>query len=478
VTCDLVVIGAGAAGLAAARTARSAGRSVALVDVAPPGGDCTHYGCVPSKTALDVAHRVAGARAAQQWGLPPVADVDFGQVMSHVRAVIADVERDESPQQLAGEGIDLVRGWARFTGPHSIDVDGRRLDASRFVLATGAHAAIPPVPGIGDVAHLTNRNLFELAERPAHLLVLGGGPIGVELAQAFAQLGSRVTLIEAAPRILVKEEPEVSSIIAAVLERDGVEVRTGAAVEQVSAGPALQLAGGGTVSGSHLLVAVGRSPAAAGMGLDRAGVVTGSRGEIVTDRYLRTSARHIFAAGDCTSLLQFTHVADEQGRLAAGNAFASQRAVPGLPGGLKAFDTRVVPWVTFTDPEVGRVGMSEQQAFAAYGRRARVAVVSLAEMDRPRTAGHTDGYLKLIAGPRRLAPSHLLDEVIGLTAVSPAGGELAAYGALAMQTRMLAARLAQTTAPYPTYSIGLRLAAARLFGEFGGSSWRPAAPGT
>ncbi len=284
--CDLVVIGAGAAGLAAARTARSAGRSVALLDVARPGGDCTHYGCVPSKTVLDVAHRVAGARAAQQWGLPPVADVDFGQVMGHVRAVVADVERDESPQQLAGEGIDLVRGWARFTGPHSIDVDGRRLDASRFVLATGAHAAIPPVPGIGDVAHLTNGNLFELTERPAHLLVLGGGPIGVELAQAFAQLGSRVTLIEAAPRILVKEEPEVSSIIAAVLERNGVEVRTGAAVEQVSAGPALQLAGGGTVSGSHLLVAVGRSPAAAGLGLDRAGVVTGSRGEIVTEEPL------------------------------------------------------------------------------------------------------------------------------------------------------------------------------------------------
>ncbi len=312
-TCDLVVIGAGAAGLAAARAARSARRSVTLVDVARPGGDCTHYGCVPSKTLLDVAHRVAGARAAQQWGLPPVADVDFGKVMSHVRAVVADVERDESAQQLAGEGIDLVRGWARFTGPHSVDVDGRRMEASRFVLATGAHAAVPPVPGIGDVAYLTNRTLFELVERPAHLLVLGGGAIGVELAQAFAQLGSQVTLLEAAPRLLVKEEPEVSSIIAAVLERDGVEVRTGAAVEQVRPGPVLHVAGGGTVSGSHLLVAVGRSPATAGMGLDRAGVVTGPGGEIVTDRHLRTSARHIFAAGDCTSLLQFTHVADEQG---------------------------------------------------------------------------------------------------------------------------------------------------------------------
>jgi pyruvate/2-oxoglutarate dehydrogenase complex dihydrolipoamide dehydrogenase (E3) component len=210
------------------------------------------------------------------------------------------------------------------------------------------------------------------------------------------------------------------------------------------------------------------------MGLDRAGVEVGSHGEIVTDEYLRTTAENVFAAGDCTSALQFTHVGDEQGRLAAGNAFASGALLPGALGGMAKFDDRVVPWVTFTDPEVGRVGMTEQQAYEAYGERARVSVVRLDEMDRPRTAGHVDGYLKLIAGPRPAARHHLLDRVVGLTAVMPSGGEIAAIGALAMQTDMLAGRLAQTVAPYPTYALGLRVAAARLFGEFGGATWRPA----
>lgn len=473
---DLIVIGAGATGMAAARAARKAGRRVALVEKARPGGDCTHFGCVPSKTLLDVAHRVAGARAGQQWGLPPVGDVDFGRVMEHVHEVIDRIEQDESPEQLAAEGIDLVRGWACFTSSHSIDVDGRRLDAGRYVLATGAHAAVSPIAGLADVGYLDNKTLLDLRERPAHLVIMGGGAIGVELAQAFAELGSRVTLVEALPRILGKEEPEASAVITAVLERAGVEVRTGAPVERVSAGPTLHLTGGDTVTGSHLLVAVGRAPATSGMDLDKAGVATGKHAEIVTDAYLRSTAAHVFAAGDCTSPLQFTHVGDEQGRLAAGNAFTSNRIVPGFAGGPRKFDDRVVPWVTFTDPEVGRVGMTEQQAFEAYGQRARVAVVPLDEMDRPRTASHTDGYLKLIAGPRALARSRLFDEVIGLTAVAPSGGELAAYGALAMQTHMLAGRLAQTIAPSPTYALGLRVAAARLFGEFAGAAWRPARP--
>jgi pyruvate/2-oxoglutarate dehydrogenase complex dihydrolipoamide dehydrogenase (E3) component len=171
-------------------------------------------------------------------------------------------------------------------------------------------------------------------------------------------------------------------------------------------------------------------------------------------------------------------VGDEQGRLAAGNAFASGRLRPGFAGGLTEFDDRVVPWVTFTDPETGRVGLTEQEAYGHYGERARVAVVRLDEMDRPRTAGHTDGYLKLIAGPRKVARAQVLDRVVGFTAVTPAGGELAAQVALAMRTDMLAARLAQTIAPYPTYALGLRMAAARLFGGFGGSSWRPARPGS
>jgi pyruvate/2-oxoglutarate dehydrogenase complex dihydrolipoamide dehydrogenase (E3) component len=470
---DLIVIGAGATGLAAARSARKAGRRVALVEKARPGGDCTHYGCVPSKTLLDVAHRVAGARQAQQWGLESVGDVDFGKVMAHVDDVISQIEQDESPAQLAAEGIDLLDGWARFTAPRTIEVDGRAVSAERFVLATGAHAAIPPIPGLDQVPYLDNKTLFDLTERPEHLLVMGGGAIGVELSQAFSQLGSRVTIVEAAPRILTKEEPEVSDVMTVVLERSGVQVRAGAGVQQVSAGPTLHLSDGTTITGSHLLVAVGRRPATDGMDLDRAGVEVGKQKQIVTDEYLRTTAEHIFAAGDCTTQLQFTHVGDEQGRLAAGNAFASSK-LPGFAGGAAKFDDSVIPWVTFTDPEVGRVGMTEQEAFAAYGERARVAVVTLDEMDRPRTAGHGDGYIKLIAGPRKLASSHVLDRVIGFTAVTPSGGELAAQVALAMRTDMLAGRLAQTIAPYPTYALGLRVAAARLFGEFSGATWRPA----
>ena len=472
---DLIVIGAGATGLAAAREARRAGKRVALVEKARPGGDCTHYGCVPSKTLLDVAHRVAGAREAQQWGLESVGDIDFGKVMAHVHEVIGRIEQDESPARLASEGIDLVDGWARFTGSHTIDIDGRKLAAPRFVLATGAHAAVPPVAGLDGVDHLDNRTLFDLTERPEHLLVMGGGAIGVELSQAFRALGARVTLVEGAPRILGKEEPEVSAVMTTVLEGGGVQVRVGTKVERVSSGPTLHLSDGTTVSGSHLLVAVGRRPATTGMDLDRAGVERGEQGQVVTDAYLATSASHIFAAGDCTTPLQFTHVGDEQGRLAALNALAR----PGLPafaGGRAKFDDRVVPWVTFTEPEVGRVGMTEQQAYDAFGDRARVAVVRMEEMDRARTASRTDGYIKLIAGPRPAAGLKVLDRVVGMTAVTPAGGELAAQAALAMRTGMLAGRIAQTISPYPTYSLGLRVAAARLFGEFRGGTWRPARP--
>ena len=475
---DLLVLGAGATGLAAARAARKAGRSVAVVDKAEPGGDCTHYGCVPSKTLLDVAHRVAGAREAQRWGLDPVGGVDFGKVMRHVHDVIDAIAADESAEQLASEGIEVVRGWARLTAPHTLDVEGRVLHGSRVVLATGAHAAVPPIDGLSDVPYLDNRTLFDLTEQPEHLLVMGGGAIGVELAQAFSQLGSRVTLVEAADRILTKEEPEASAVLTTVLERSGVDVRTGAAVERVSAGPTLHLGDGTSVTGTHLLVAVGRRPATKGLGLEEAGIELGRQGQVVTDEYLRTTAEGVFAAGDCTTPLQFTHVGDEQGRLAARNAFARGTVLPGALGGMSAFDDSVVPWVTFTDPEVGRVGMTESEAYDAYGERARVAVVRLDEMDRSRTASHTDGYLKLIAGPRPVARLELLDRVLGVTAVMPAGGEIAAMGSVAMHTNMLAARLAQATAPYPTYALGLRIAAARLFGQFGGDSWRPARPGS
>lgn len=475
---DLLVIGAGATGLGAARAARAAGRSVALVEAARTGGDCTHYGCIPSKTLLDVAHRVAAARAARAWGVGEVGPSDFPAVMDHVRDVVARVEQDESPELLAREGIDVLTGWARLVEPTTADVDGTRVHARRVVLATGAHAAVPPVQGLADVPYLTNRTVFDLTHQPEHLLVLGGGSIGVELGQAFAGLGGRVTLVEGATRLLGKEEPEASRVVTEVLRRQGVTVLTGSGVLSAATGPdgpVLTLEDGSTVTGSHLLVAVGRRPATAGMGLEDVGVRLGRGGAVLTDAYLRTDVPGVLAAGDCTTTLQLTHVGDAQGRLAAANAFAS-RGRPGLLGGLTAFDDSGVPWVTFTDPEVGRVGFSEQQAYQRYGERARVAVVRMDETDRSRTSGHLDGYVKLIAGPRGVTGPHLLDRVVGLTAVCPHAGELAGTAALAMRTGMLAARLAQTVAPYPTYSLALRIAAARLFGSYGGKTWRPARP--
>ena len=476
---DLIVIGAGATGLAAARSARRGNRSVALVEAARPGGDCTHHGCVPSKTLLEVARRVQGARSGSRFGFSASVEVDFAAVMARVADVIATIELDESPARLRSEGIDLFKGWARFTDPSTVDVDGRVLAARRFVIATGASAVTPPIDGLSDVGFLDNRSVFELRDAPEHLLVMGGGNIGVELAQAFRRLGSAVTVVEALPRLLAREEPRTSRVVTDVLTAEGVDVRTGAKVERVSAGPTLHLAGGGTVAGTHLLVAVGRRPATDGMNLDVAGVDVGDKSEIVADAHLRTSAEHIFTAGDCTSPLQFTHVGDEQGRIAAANAFASGAMggrLPAVAGGLRRWDPGVVPWVTFTEPEVGRVGLTEAEAYAAHGSDARVAEVDLVELDRPRTAGETAGYVKLIAVPRRIVNSRYAARIGGMTAVSPAGGELVAEAALAMQTGMLAARLAQTIHAYPTYSLGTRIAAARLFGEHAGKRARPARP--
>lgn len=266
---------------------------------------------------METARRIAGARAGARYGFTAPVTVDFGAVMTRVRRVIADVEQDESPELLSKEGIDLVQGWARFTSPHSIDVDGQRLTASRFVLATGAHAAVPPIPGLKETTYLDNKSIFALTDLPAHLLVLGGGAIGCELAQAFRRLGSQVTVVEGAPTLLIKEEPEAAAVLTAALTGERVTVRTGAAVERVSNGadgPQLHLSDGTTVTGTHLLVAVGRTPATAGMSLEVAGVERGPRQAIGVDPYLRTSAPHVFAIGDCATPLQFTHVADEQGR--------------------------------------------------------------------------------------------------------------------------------------------------------------------
>lgn len=469
---DLVVVGAGAAGLGAAAGARELGKSVALVESGSPGGDCTYTGCIPSKTLIESARRARSAQDGAEYGFSAEVQVDFPAVMARVRSVIAEVAADESPDRLRRHGIDLWPGQARLLGGGNVRIGASTVRAERIILATGADPTIPDLPGLAGVDYLTNESVFDLTELPGHLVVLGAGAIGCELAQAYAQLGSQVTLIESRPRVLADEEPEVSAAIDAALQANGLRLLLGRTVVGIDAGPVVRLSDGTQASGSHLLLAVGRTPRTANLGLDIAGVtLDGSR--IKVDEHLGTTADGVFAAGDCASPLQYTHVAYDQGRLAAHNAFAPHGR-PGLLGGRREWDPSAIPGVTFTDPEVARVGLTEAQAFTAYGEAAQVSFVSDTHSDRARCAGRTEGFIKMIAAPPKVLRSKLLIKLVGMTVVGPVAGELVTQGTLAMRPGVLLGRIAQSVHAYPTWSMSLRVAAAQLFGSYNGQTARPA----
>jgi pyruvate/2-oxoglutarate dehydrogenase complex dihydrolipoamide dehydrogenase (E3) component len=375
---DLIVIGGGAAGLGAARAAARAKARVLLVSDGEPGGDCTFYGCVPSKTLIESARQ----------GMP------YPKAAQRVRDVVARVAASENAEVLRREGIEVMLGRARLLSASQVAVDAHRIQAGVIILATGSRPSVPPIPGLATAGYLTNETVFDLTELPASLAVLGGGPVGCELAQAFARFGSRVTLVEAADRLLPREEPQASWTVGSVLVREGVDVRTGVSVAKVGPDGRLRLSGGDEIAAEWLLVAVGRAPVTEGLDLAAAGVATDAQGYVRTDDYLRTTAKGVCAVGDVTGRLLFTHAAYEMGRVAVGNVLGRWRR----PRRYRPYAT---PWVTFTDPEVGRVGLTEAQA-AVRVPGARVAHLPLSEVDRALAADRTDGFVKLIAGPRRL----------------------------------------------------------------------------
>ena len=459
---ELIVVGAGAAGLAAARAAGK-GR-VALIEAVRPGGECTFTGCVPSKTLIAVANRVAGVRGRDALGIEANVNVDLPTVMKHVRSIVEEIAGDEAPDVLRKEGIDFIEGRARFVDAHAIEVEGQVLRAERFVIAVGSRPDIPAVKGLEKLDVLTNESIFSLEDTPRRLAVIGGGSVGCELGQAFARLGVDVVVLEAEKRVLGGEEPEASEIVRRVLERDGVDVRTAVRLRAAQPGPVLELEGGERIEPSHVLVATGRSPSLDGLSLDAAGVNVGEGGLIEIDHRSRTNVSHIYAVGDCASTLKFTHVADEQGRRAAQDAFSRRP---------RRFDASVIPRVTFTDPEVASVGKTEAEAYELYGERARVAIMPIDRTDRGRCTGERDGLVKLIAAPGKVTRSLGGGRLVGMTALCSAGGELVAEGALAMTTRAFAGRLAQSVHAYPTWSIAVRQAAARWFVGLD----RPARPG-
>jgi pyruvate/2-oxoglutarate dehydrogenase complex dihydrolipoamide dehydrogenase (E3) component len=438
---DLVVLGGGTAGLTAAVGAAAQGARTLLIERDRTGGDCLWTGCVPSKALLTVAERAHLARTSGHLGVTAEVEVDLAAALAHVKRSIATIEPHDSPERLRREGVEVLHGDGRFTGPDRIEVAGRTIRFRRAMIATGAAPLVPPIPGLRGSEPLTSDTLWELTELPGRLVVLGGGPIGAELGQAFARLGSQVTIVEQADGLLPREEPEAQAIVAASLRADGVEVRTGSPairVERDHAGTRLVVgtAGGEDAIGfDRLLVALGRRPSVTGLGLEAAGVELHASGAVAVDARLRTSNPAIYAGGDVTMLLPFTHTASTHGATVVQNALFGLR---------RTVDHERIPWVTFTDPEVARVGLSVAQARARFGDRVRVRTAHHSEMDRAVTADRTAGYARLVGDPR--------GRIVGATVVGPRAGETIGEVVAWMAGGATLSTIVRSTRAYPTWS--------------------------
>lgn len=456
---DMVVVGAGTAGLITAIGAAGLGKKVALIERHLMGGDCLNVGCVPSKALIRLATAAAAVRRAADFGVHAGGDVsvDFAKVMERVRRLRAALSPHDSAKGYTEQGVDVYLGSGRFTGPDTLDVEGRTLRFKKACIATGARAAAPPIPGLNHIAYLTNETLFELTELPKTLGVIGAGPIGCELAQAFARLGSEVYLVEAMHGVLPNEDPEASEIVRRAIVDDGVHL--------LCCGEALQLSqGDGTgvrlQAESHghrydlrvdrLLVAVGRTPNSDGLGLEAAHVRHDERGVIVDDR-LRTSNPHIYAAGDICFKYKFTHVADANARLVVRNALLGW--IPRKP---KASDL-VIPWCTYTDPEIAHVGTYAKDLDAA-GLRYETVQIDLAEVDRAVLESETAGLLKVHVTPN--------GRILGATLVSRHAGESISEITTAIVHGIKLQHLSKVIHPYPTQAEAIKRAGDQFFKQW------------
>ena len=442
---DLVVLGGGTGGLVSSLIAAGVGARVALVERAKTGGDCLWTGCVPSKSLISAGKLAHRMRNADRVGLPPVdPSVDFAAVMSHVHRSIAAIEPHDSPDRLRAEGVQVIHGEGRFLDSHTLVVAGRRLTFRAAIVATGSEPQILPFADAGDADILTTDSFWSLTELPRRLMVLGGGPIGCEIGQAMRRLGSEVTLVEGAERLLAKEEHEASALIRTRLQAEGVDVRLGTQATEVrrtatgAAQVLVESSDGSTesIAFDKLLVAAGRTPRTSGVGLEAAGVETDARHAVVVSDTLQTSTSNIYAVGDVTGRLPFTHVAAHHARVAAVNAlFGTRRKVD-----------RTIPWVTFTDPEVARVGLTEAQARERWGKRAVVARTDYGSLDRAVTEGEQHGFAVLVGDPR--------GRLVGATVAAPAGGEAIAELSARIAAGDRIGALSSAVHAYPTFAEG------------------------
>ena len=441
---DLLVIGGGTAGMVAAKTAAGFGASVLLVERDRTGGDCLWTGCVPSKALLAAAHAAASARTAARYGVHVEGvRIDFVEVKEHVRAAIAAIQPTDSPDALREAGVAVAQGKAILTGPETARVGEVDVRFRQALLATGAGPALPPIQGLAEASPWTSESIWDLPALPDRLLILGGGSIGCELGQAFARLGSEVTIVEALQQLLPREDADAAAIIADALVADGGTIRVGVSLTEVHAdesGRSALLSDGTTVAFDEVLVAVGRSPRTSDLGLVMAGVETDARGYVQVDERLRTTNSRIWAAGDVTGHPQFTHVAGVHGSIAASNAVLGLR---------RRADVVTIPRVTFTQPEVASFGVDGERVLAHAGLRVRT--VRHSAVDRATAEQDTQGFTRLVLDAK--------GRIVGATIVGPRAAESLAELVLAARQGLRSRSIAGAMHAYPTYSDGLWMAA-------------------
>lgn len=442
---DLVVIGGGTAGLVSAVGAAGLGARVALVERDLLGGDCLNTGCVPSKALIAASRAWHTVRNGEEMGTaPPIGTGDFSRAMERVRRLRADIAPNDGAPRLQGLGIDVFLGSARFVAADAVEVDGARLAFKRAVIATGARAAAPPIPGLAEAGYLTHETIFSLTQLPRRLSIIGAGPIGCELAQAFGRLGSQVTVFDVMPRVLPHEDADAAALVADVLRRESVRLELGGQIEDVQAkGPVRVIRFGRDerIAADEVLVAAGRVPNVDGLGLEAAGIEHDGKG-VKVDDHLRTTNPRVYACGDVASPVQFTHAADAQARLVLRNAFFF---------GKGKLSELLIPSCTFTSPEVAHVGL-QPAAAEEQGHKVQTIRVDMAEVDRARLDGTTDGFLKLHVKARS-------DKLLGATAVGARAGDLIGELCVAMRGGVGLKTLADTVHPYPTESEVVKKAA-------------------
>ena len=443
---DICVIGAGSGGLSVAAGAVQMGARVVLIEADEMGGDCLNTGCVPSKALIAAAKAAEAQRRGFKGVSPVLPKVDFAAVKDHVRAVIDEIAPVDSQERFEGLGCTVIRAFARFTGPREVQAGDTTIRARRFVIATGSRALVPPIPGVDSVPYLTNETIFQLRDRPEHLVIIGGGPIGVEMAQAHRRLGCDVTVIEGA-KVLGREDPELAAVVIDALKAEGIAFVEGQPVVRLSgvAGAVeVTLGDGRQITGSHLLMAVGRKVALDGMGLEAVGIAYTPKG-VTVDARLRSSNRRVFAVGDAAGGLQFTHVAAWHAGIVV------RQAVLGLPA--KA-NPRALPRATYTDPELAQVGLTEPEARQAHGEALTVVRAEFAHNDRAQAEGKTKGLIKVMVVKGR---------PVGASIVGPQAGELIGLWALAISARLKMSAIAGMVAPYPTLGEVSKRAAGAYF---------------